>query len=384
MTLQPQPGLPEIPVIDIGEGGPLALLEAALPRARALLAVGREKYPAAAIRLGDALSRRWLAASAPACLAEVDAIAARLGAPGAHFLNVSYEWACTCGVGPAPRTPDGGDPHDGDPRDGDPHGGASRLLRVLDWSFEGLGAQIVAARGRGDAGPWINLTWPGFVGCIQAMAPGRFAAAFNQAPQRAVAGSFALDWAAARLRVWRSRALPPALLLRRVFESCPDYAAAKAMLTETPIALPAIFTLSGLGPEEGCVIERLEESARVHDIRSHGGPVAVANAWLGAGRADRPRGEDNPERRRLMAGILERGGDGDFAWLRPPILNPTTHLAMVADAASGRLSAVGIEAEKPATRILHVDGEPPAGQPCAADPDNSGTSAESGPSKAAE
>jgi len=336
MTFRPRVDLPEIPVIDLGDGGPMALLDAALPRARALLAIGRETYPAVVIRLGDRLSRRWLARNAPDCLAEVDAIAARLGAPGAHFLNVSYEWACTSGVGPEA---------------GEGSAGGSRLLRVLDWSFEGLGAQIVAARFHGAAGPWINLTWPGFVGSIQAMAPGRFAAAFNQAPQRRVVGSLPFDWAAGRVRVWRSRALPPALLLRRIFERCPDYAAAKTMLAETPIALPAIFTLSGLGPEEGCVIERLEEGARVHQ-----GPVAVANAWLGADRGsnkgERPRGESNPERRRLMTETLDSGDATDFAWLRPPILNPTTHLAMVAEAATGRLAAVGIEAEKPATRVL--------------------------------
>lgn len=364
MTFSPGAELPEIPVIDIGGGGPLALLEAALPRARALLAVGREIYPAAAVRCGDALSRRWLAASAPDYLAEVDAIAARLDAPGAHFLNVSYEWACTCGVGPVP---------------GDPPAGGSRLLRVLDWSFEGLGAQIVAARFHGDAGLWINLTWPGFVGCIQAMAPGRFAAAFNQAPQRRVTGSFPFDWAAGRLRVWRSRALPPALLLRRVFERCPDYEAAKAMLAETPIALPAIFSLSGLGPEEGCVIERLEDSARVHE-----GPVAVANAWLGAGKRDRPRGDSNPERRRLMTEILEREKADDFAWLRPPILNPTTHLAMVAEAASGRLAAVGVEAEKPATRVLCIEVAPSAERRRSQDSDNRAMSSGRGPSRAAE
>ena len=96
----------------------------------------------------------------------------------------------------------------------------------------------------------------------------------------------------------------------------------------------------------------------MHDVRAHGGQVAVANAWIGADERDRPRGESNPERRRLMTEILGAEQADDFAWLRPPILNPTTHLAMVAEAASGRLAAVGIEAERPATRILYLADEP--------------------------
>jgi len=55
-----------------------------------------------------------------------------------------------------------------------------------------------------------------------------------------------LDWAISRGRVWQRGGLPPAHLLRRVFETCADYAAAKTMLCDTPLALPTIFLLAGV------------------------------------------------------------------------------------------------------------------------------------------
>jgi hypothetical protein len=50
-------------------------------------------------------------------------------------------------------------------------------------------------------------------------------------------------------------------------------AEAKAMLSETLIALPAIYPLAGLGPDAACVIERLPDRAHVID-----GPICAANA----------------------------------------------------------------------------------------------------------
>ncbi|HMA16166.1 MAG TPA: hypothetical protein VKP12_15360, partial [Kiloniellaceae bacterium] len=134
--------LPPIPLHDVAGPGDLPRLEP--ERLAALIAAAQRRYPRAGIALADRLSRRWLERTANPYLGEIAAVAATLGRPGAHFLNLSYEWACTCSVGP---TADGR---------------ASRLTRVLDWPFEGLGAQIVAARQNGPAGAWINLTWPGF------------------------------------------------------------------------------------------------------------------------------------------------------------------------------------------------------------------------------
>jgi hypothetical protein len=322
--------LPEIPVIDVGSGGALALLAAEPARAAALLATAGRLYPGPLVRVGDHLSRRWLERHGNPYLAEIDAVADAVPAPGAHFLNVSYEWGCTGGVTPAAA-------------------GGNRLVRVLDWPLDGLGANLVAARHTTAVGAWINLTWPGFIGCVQGLAPGRFAAAVNQAPMARRTPLLPLDWIVNRGRLWHHGGLPPAHLLRRVFETCADYAAAKAALRETPLALPAIFLLSGPGRGQGCVIERRETTAAVYEQ-----PAAAANHWQTPGWSGRPRGEDSQGRRRILAARLADAGP-DLTWLAPPVLNDTTRLAMIAEPASGRLVARGFEATGPATAILRLE-----------------------------
>ena len=340
--------LPAIPVIDLGRAATPALLEAEPARARALLAAGRRYLPGGVARLADRISAQWLLASGSPYLGEIEAMAAHLGAPGVLFLNASYEWACTSAVERASGAP------------------GQRLVRTLDWPLPGLGRHLVAARHTGPAGPWVNLTWPGFAGAIQGLAPGRFAAAINQAPMRRHGLGLIPDWALNRWRVWRRPALPPSHLLRRVFETCADYAAARRLLCETPIAMPTIFALCGPGAGEACVIEREETSSAILD-----GPVAAANHWQKIARRDRARGEDSDGRLALMTRRLgdpldvplgDPGGglraepraDGAFAWLTPPILNPMTRVALVAEPASGALAVRGYEAEGPVTDSLHL------------------------------
>ena len=322
----PSGGLPKIPLHRIA--GPCDLLHLEPLRLAALVAAAERRYPRPAIALADRLSRRWLEKTANPYLGEIERVAAALGRPGAHFLNMSYEWACTTSVGP---TCDGQ---------------ANRLTRVLDWPFEGLGAEIVAAEQHGPAGRWVNLTWPGFTGCIQGHAPGRFAAAFNQAPLRRRSPVKALDWALDRFGLWRRGDLPPGHLLRRVFDIAPDFATARQMLAEAPLALPAIFSLVGPGPGEQAVIERLEDRAVIHDGPGAGHGVA-ANHWQGKGlpRA-RPRGNASARRAEVMRDEAKRAA-ADLAWLQPPVLNPTTRLALYAEPAGGRLVAQGFEADGP-------------------------------------
>ncbi len=323
--------LPEIPVVELGAGYALALLEAEGARAEALLAGARARYPAFAVRLGDRLSRRWLERGDNSYLHEVHGVAERLGVAGAYFLNVNHEWGCTSAVGPTPEGP------------------GNRLIRVLDWPFDGLGANLVAARIAGPAGPWLNLTWPGFVGCVQGLAPGRFAAAFHQAPMRRRTPVMPLDWALNRAAVWRGAGLPPAHLLRRAFETCADYDSAKALLAEAPLALPSIFLLSGPGPGQGCVIERLEDRAQVRAQ-----PAAAANHWTVLEQRAAARGQESRARQAMMASRHAQAGN-DFAWLEAPVLNRTTRVVMIAEPAGGRLLARGYEAHGPATRTLALE-----------------------------
>lgn len=334
------PDLPAIPVVAVGAAGPVALLESHADHAALLLAAARRQYTGLVCTLGGRLSRHWLERSQNPFGHEIEAVAARLGTAAAHFLNLSYEWGCSTGAAP------------------DPAGRGNRMLRTLDWRLDGIGRALVAARQSGPAGDYLNLTWPGFVGVVQAMAPGRFAAAINQAPMRRRGGAarpllpLPADWAANRWQVWTHRGLPPAHLLRRVFERCADFAAARATLAETPVCAPAIFTLSGAGGSESCVIERRHDGTAVHD-----GPVAAANHWLAGAACHTPRGSSSRERQALMRARVEEAHEapGDLAWLAPPLLNEDTRLAMTANAACGRLVAQAWERDGVATATLRYD-----------------------------
>ena len=318
--------LPEIPLVRLGAAGPAALIDAEPERFSAIMQAGRAHYGTGALARGDALSKRWLGRQANPYAGEIGAIAARAETPGAYLLNLSYEWTCTTSAA------------------ADPSGTGNRLLRTLDWPLDGLGRNVVVAETEGAAGTYLNVTWPGFAGVATAMAPGRFAAALNQPPMRRWTPSCWLDWGINRVRVWRRRALPPVHLLRRVFDECRSYAEARRMLSETPLAMPAFFTLSGLGADEGCVIERREDRA---DIRE--APASVANHWMAVRQPGRARGIDSEGRYRLMEALRDQTPD-DFTWVQPPILNETTRLAVIANAAAGRLKVQGWEADGPATR----------------------------------
>jgi hypothetical protein len=324
--------LPAIPLIDVADGGPLALLAAERPRAEALLAAGRRRYGRMALALGDRVSWRWLERSENPFRDEIAAIADQIGDAGAAMLNLSFEWSCTSGAAP------------------DLHQQGNRLLRVLDWPLDGLGRHVVVAKNASVAGSWYNITWPGAVGVLTAIAPGRFAAAINQAPMTRRGLGLAGDWAVNRMRVWQSMSLPPAHLLRLVFERATSFAEAKRVLMETPLVLPALFVLSGTHPDEGALIERLENEAILHE-----GAVACANYWRNPLWGGRARGRNNVARRAAMATIFHQASNGldrGFDWLVAPMLNPKTRLAVSAHAASGCFQVQGFEKQAPATTIF--------------------------------
>lgn len=317
-----------IPVLEIAGGGADAIAGAAPERFALIVASAEAHYGRLALAAGDMLSRRWLARANNPLRTEIDAVAARFGRPGAHLLNLSYEWTCTTGVA------------------ADPSGAGNRMLRTLDWPLRGLGRAVVVARQEGGAGEYLNVTWPGFVGIATAMAKGRFTAALNQPPMPRFTPSCRLDWAIMRTRVYTRTDLPPAHLLRRVFDTCRDYAEARAMLSKTPLCLPAIFTLSGMAANEGCVIERTETEAHVRES-----PVCAANHWQSFHRPGRARGVESEKRAHRLREIHRRAPDG-FAWLSAPILNTTTRVAVVANAKRGTLWVQGFEADGPATAPL--------------------------------
>lgn len=329
-TARTQPALAAIPVLDTGPGFPMETLLREEPRAHHLLDAATRIVPSRALSGLDSISRRWLAKWNNAHLTEIDAIAKRLGRPGAYFLSVNYEWGCTCRVSPAP--------------DGD----GARLIRVLDWRTDGLGRNVLAAKVAGAAGQFVTFTWPGYTGVLQGMAKGRFSAALNQAPMRRVAGAYALDWAANRRRVWSMPHQTPAHLLRAAFETARDFTEARHMLVHEPISTPAIYSIAGTRPSETAVIERTESEARVLD-----GPNVAANHWQSPLWNGRARGNDSPGRACRMAQISP-ALDPAFRWLAPPILNERTRLVMVADARLGRVVVQGFEADGAATQPLDL------------------------------
>jgi len=157
-----------------------------------------------------------------------------------------------------------------------------------------------------------------------------------------------IDWLISRWHTFSGRRWAPAMVLRQVMETCATYADAKRRLTETPLALSVFFTLAGIEPAESCVIERLPAAANLH-----GAPAVVANHWKSQDLRGRPRGRESQAR---AAALTARHLDAptDFAWLQPPILNPDTRLAVMANAASGDLLVQGFERDGAATAVFSL------------------------------
>jgi hypothetical protein len=343
--------------VDVREGGPVRHAVDGHSRARALRNDCVAWLPTPARMLlpaMDALTRRWLQRSRSPYVADVAAIVAALGFPGIWFLNGSYEWGCTAVA-----------------RDED---GAPWLARTLDWPFPGLGRHLEIARMRGAAGEFFNVTWPGYVGVLTASAPGRFAAAINQAPLwRRTRRPWLrpLDLAANALRTWPIRFCPPDHLLRDVFETCRDFGEARRRLETVPIARPAIFTLVGCERGERCVIERTEVT---FDSRAEN--TSAANDWLHGTTPWEARVPPNVlltrsfeeaaarsrARQEALAAWPQPFARAGFAWVTPPVLNPFTRIAVEMCAANGTLRAVGYELEegsalaRPATQIRELAG----------------------------
>jgi hypothetical protein len=329
--------LPAIPIVETSLDFPLETLRACKERTQALLDLASRRYPRSVLAGLDKVSRAWLARWNNTYLPEIDAIASSLGRPGAYFFSVNYEWACTCRAAPSPD------------------GQSARLIRILDWKAPGLGANIICAKVSGAAaGPFALMTWPGYTGVLQVMAPGRFSAALNQAPMRDATGLFYVDWAANRRRVWRMPYPTPAHLLRKVTEEAKSFSEARRMLSEHPISTPAIFTLAGVGASETAVIERTEHEARVRE-----GAQVAANHWEAADWGGRARGEKSTDRAQHMRRV-EATFEQGFDWLAPPMLNDSTRLVMLADAKESRMIAQGFEKSGPATTILDTTWASPA------------------------
>jgi hypothetical protein len=300
---------------------------AALPRAVRLL------LPAM-----DAATRRWLGRSHSPYVGEIERLAAALALPGIWFLNGCYQWGCTALA-----------------RD---EGAAPWLARTLDWPFPGLGRRVEVVRMQGAAGDFFNVTWAGYVGVLTAMAPGRFAAAINQAPLKRRTRKPWLrpaDIAVNAARTWGVRHCPPDHLLRQVFETCGGFDEARRQLETVPVARPVIFTLVGCARGERCVIERTEEG-----FVSRSADTSSANDWLESGppwearvssahlvtRTYEEAAARNLARREALVAWQQPLGRSRLAWVEPPVLNAMTRIAVEMCPANAILRVAGYEPEE--------------------------------------
>ena len=336
MQVEASHELAEIPVVDAPDG-PLQLARIQSRELPRIAGTARQFIPPVVLRWGDGYAERCLRAAGNPYMHEIDEVARLLGQPGAYVLNFSFEMGCTT----ACRSPDGNV--------------AMQLYRTLDWPFR-LGRDVVVARHAPLAGRYYNITWPGYLGVLTAVAPGRFAAAINQPPMSYTFDRFGLglpiDWAVNRWRVRTATGLPPVHLLRQVFEQCAGYAQAKAVLMTAPICIPVIYTLTGTKPDEGCVIERRESDCMVHE-----GPVCIANHWLNDRFTGRPRrGRNSRSRLAAMRTALPSLGAKRFDWLTPPVLDRFTRVAVELDAGSGCLTVQGWHGAVAQTRVLELRG----------------------------
>jgi hypothetical protein len=347
--------LASIPIVDVRDGGPLRHAVESRARARALREEALAWFPRAMLLLTpalDRLARRWLTRSQAPYVAEIAAVAAALGFPGIWFLNNSYQWCCTALA-----------------RE---EGTAPWLVRTLDWPVDGLGRHVEVARMGGPAGEFFNVTWPGFVGVLTAMAPGRFAAAINQAPLRRRTKHpwlRPLDIAANAIETWVCvRHMPPDHLLRLAFETCRTYAEARRLLETVPVARPVIFTLAGCARGDRCVIERTEEGHATHD------DTVAANDWRQRAAAWEARvggnlilaatfdeaAANSRARRQALAQWDGRLPTPGFDWVAAPVLNPYTRVAVEMCPRTATLRVLGYERAAadalptPVTRVCEV------------------------------
>jgi hypothetical protein len=357
-----------IAIVDVRDGGPVRHARERAAGARALRDECLAWLPAVLgpfIPVMDGLARRWMTRSCSPFVAEVETIAATLKFPGIWVLNGSYQWGCTAVA-----------------RD---EGGSPWLARTLDWPFPGLGRRAEVARMRGAAGEFFSITWPGYVGALTAMAPGRFAIAINQAPLRRRTRHPWLrffDIAANAVNTWRNvRHMPPDQLLRCVFEDCARFEEARYRLETTPIARPVIYTLAGTRTGERCVIERTEqgyvtyatETCAANDWRE---PIEGWEGRVGADVVMTCRSDEaaaaSCRRREALAGWTGSFNRDSLTWVAPPVLNRFTRLAVEMCPADGTLRVAGYErdtADAPdtvaarATQVLSIVAAPAVSEP---------------------
>lgn len=275
----------------------------------------------------DKKAKNWLERTKNPYLDEIDALANILDIDGIYALNLSYEWGCTSGVFQ--------------------ENNQLYFFRTLDWPFAKMGEYVTNIHQAGEAGDFYNLSWPGGTPVIQAYAPNRFAACINQAPMRMHGLGFVGDWIKNRKLVDKETGLPPAHLLRKVFETAENYEQAKSMLSQEKICIPVIYVLGGQKPGEGCIIERTEDNTIIRELNNHPNLV-TSNRFLTDlqhdGKGWRPRLMECAKREYQLSQFhIDELMSISDKMMDYPMVNDCTKLIMAVQLTTGKMTVKGIE-----------------------------------------
>ena len=140
--------------------------------------------------------------------------------------------------------------------------------RNMDWCMSKIGPLTCLIHFEGPAGPFTSVGWPGFVGVLSGVAPGRFSASINQVPQR---------------RHWLLRKLPfllgwPAsFALRYNFERSASVSDVVEDLCDTVLVSSALFLVVGTERGDAVVVEHSGPKAACRRMRN--GVLSVANHY---------------------------------------------------------------------------------------------------------
>jgi predicted choloylglycine hydrolase len=132
-------------------------------------------------------------------------------------------------------------------------------VRTLDWPMPAIGDATCQFTFRNGRRRFVVIGCPGQVGVLSGMVPGGYSVTINWAPPHG----------------WPNFEFGPSFLLRHVLETVDTYAEAVQMLRDTPLSTSVFFTVCGINPGEGCVIERTKNDFAVRELKD--GAVVQAN-----------------------------------------------------------------------------------------------------------
>lgn len=241
------------------------------------------------------------------------------------------------------------------------------LVRTFDWYIKELQGKVIASTTTSEdqKGSCVQFGFLGLSGVVQAVVPGKFAIAINQAPvQRYVTKLIdspftrKIDTFISTSLAITRRGTPPLLLARKICDEARKnpsfgYNQALKMIETTGLTHSVIFTLVGVKEGQFEIVERSPtKAARIPKRKD--GSVAANNASQTGLIDGRPRGPSG----RIEAICATHPQDlqnADLPALRrtleqAPTLNDETVLAMATCPGTGGIDAVAWKDGKPVGR----------------------------------